>query len=84
MLISMMTTLGRANSGYVGQAYPETEVSSFAVDHDHDRGLVRGLLCFRCNRLVGLANDDPDVLAHAANYLRDSERFIATYVDGSS
>jgi len=40
------------------------------VDHDHTSGLVRGLLCWRCNsRVIGAARDDPSVLRAAAEYL---------------
>jgi Recombination endonuclease VII len=40
-----------------------------AVDHSHLTGKVRGLLCNRCNILLGLAKDDPERLLEAALYL---------------
>lgn len=41
-----------------------------AVDHDHKTGLVRGLLCTRCNhKLLGSAHDNVDLLRSAIDYL---------------
>ena len=39
------------------------------VDHCHETGRVRGLLCANCNRAIGLAADSPDRLRRMATYL---------------
>lgn len=40
-----------------------------AVDHCHETGKVRGLLCQKCNRAIGLLGDDPVLMRKAIGYL---------------
>ena len=39
-----------------------------AIDHNHDTGKIRGLLCDRCNMVLGKMNS-AELLGKAANYL---------------
>lgn len=42
------------------------------VDHDHETGVIRGLLCTRCNTLLGMAYDNTETLRSAIKYLDDA------------
>ena len=39
------------------------------IDHDHTTGLVRGLLCSRCNMALGVLGDCAEGLKRALKYL---------------
>lgn len=39
------------------------------VDHDHNTGKVRGLLCHSCNVVLGHVNDSIDILDQTIKYL---------------
>ena len=41
----------------------------FAVDHNHETGAVRALLCNNCNTMLGLSQDSSNILRRAAKYL---------------
>lgn len=40
-----------------------------AVDHNHASGLVRGLLCWQCNKAIAILQDMAEWAARAAEYL---------------
>ena len=40
------------------------------VDHNHDTGAIRGLLCHDCNTSIGKFNDDIEMLQKAIKYLQ--------------
>lgn len=42
------------------------------IDHCHVTGKARGILCRNCNTLLGMAEDDEEILLSAMSYLRES------------
>lgn len=39
------------------------------IDHNHETGTVRGLLCGNCNKGLGMFKDNPGTLRKAADYV---------------
>jgi hypothetical protein len=48
---------------------PGTEDGVFRVDHDHQTGAIRGLLCKDCNTALGQLKDRPEIADRARLYL---------------
>jgi hypothetical protein len=43
----------------------------YAIDHNHETGKFRGILCLNCNSLLGMAKDSEQILKSAIKYLRE-------------
>ncbi len=56
-------------SGRCAICHREPEGEPLHVDHRHSDGVVRGLLCGRCNRAIGLLADDVESVKRALTYL---------------
>lgn len=60
---------------------PETlqkfeHIQSLSVDHDHKTGIVRGLLCAKCNYAIGNLSDSVNLLKSAIHYLENKMKII--------
>ncbi len=53
-----------------GSSTPGKTIKHFHVDHDHQTGRVRALLCEDCNRTGGSLGDDPNKIISLAYYFR--------------
>jgi hypothetical protein len=48
------------------------------IDHNHETGAIRGLLCFECNSGLGKFGDDPELLRVALRYLGKPAEIVVT------
>jgi hypothetical protein len=53
-------------------------LQELSVDHCHDMMHVRGLLCVRCNRMLGYARDDVGILRSAIDYLEHHNSLVTS------
>lgn len=65
------------HDGYCGACgelpggYEDGRWNMLVVDHCHETGVVRGLLCNGCNRAAGLLNDDIEKIAGLLRYMTE-------------
>jgi 5-methylcytosine-specific restriction endonuclease McrA len=53
-----------------GRDFYETKFyTPYVIDHNHDTGKIRGLVHQRCNTLIGMADEDKNILWQAIRYL---------------
>ena len=45
-------------------------MSTFVLDHDHEKRMFRGWLCHNCNSALGMLGDNLTTLKRAYNYLK--------------
>lgn len=56
------TSTNRKNDG---------SVNRLAVDHNHSTGVVRGLLCFKCNTMLAHVEKNEELITKIVRYLED-------------
>jgi hypothetical protein len=50
---------------------PSTHTRRFAIDHDHDTGAIRGILCHPCNASLGLLEESTERMKQLILYTED-------------
>ena len=61
---------------YICGRKQEPDGRKLSIDHDHSNGKVRGVLCYACNKALGLFYDKPERLRKAAEYLENPPKNI--------
>ena len=49
------------------------QTTRLCCDHDHKTNVFRNWLCKRCNKALGLLNEDKETVAQLLEYLNDAE-----------
>ena len=62
--------IAQSGSCLICETHQSDLKKSLGVDHCHTTGKIRGLLCDKCNVLLGLANDSIDILNKAIIHLK--------------
>ncbi len=52
-------------------AEPGSKLNRWHVDHCHDTGTVRGILCAQCNVMIAMSREDSSILEAGIRYLAE-------------
>ena len=63
------TELWAQQGGVCALCLEDDEKKGLGVDHNHESGAVRGLLCPQCNGAIGMLQERPDLMQRAAEYV---------------
>lgn len=66
--------LCRIATGADSRTYSMRKNRRLCVDHDHQTGKIRGLLCSKCNFLLGLCSESLVLFQRAVCYLREHRK----------
>jgi len=58
-----------ASCGKPERAMIRGKLRPLAIDHNHQTGQVRGLLCSGCNSALGMLQDDPEQVRALLKYI---------------
>jgi len=61
-----------------GELEGNSKPTKLVVDHCHETGIVRGMICDRCNRALGLVGDNIKTLSNLISYLSKNESLSKT------
>lgn len=61
----------------------EQNGKKLAIDHCHRSGVVRGLLCAKCNWIAGLMEDSPEIALSMLQYLVAAKYMRKIYLSGN-
>lgn len=69
--MSVYSQMMEDQQGHCLLCHRHSEDRALVVDHCHDTGKVRGLICSQCNAGIGLLGDgrDPEIFDRAREYL---------------
>jgi len=59
----------------------ENRKRGYAIDHNHETGKFRGILCLTCNTMLGMAKDSSDTLKKAIDYLDNQGSYGLYLID---